>query len=97
MNPICKFSDVLERNMDLLFLEEFVSSPEFLEIFISKINITKAQVLEIEHSKVHYEFGESDMTVIIETNGKRHGLLIDGGTSDDVDVFLGRATGQCLF
>ena len=77
MNPICKFSDVLERNMDLLFLEEFVSSPEFLEIFISKINITKAQVLEIEHSKVHSEFGESDMTVIIETNGKRHGLLIE--------------------
>lgn len=77
MNPICKFSDVLERNMDLLFLEEFVSSPEFLEIFISKINITKAQVLEIEHSKVHSEFGESDMTVIIEVNGKKHGLLIE--------------------
>lgn len=77
MNPLCKFSDVLERNMDLLFLEEFVSSPEFLKIFISKINITTAQVLEIEHSKVHSEFGESDMTVIIETNGKRHGLLIE--------------------
>lgn len=77
MNPICKFSDVLERNMDLLFLEEFVSSPEFLKIFISKINITTAQVLEIEHSKVHSEFGESDMTVIVEVNGKKHGLLIE--------------------
>lgn len=77
MNPICKFSDVLERNLDLLFLEEFVSSPQFLKIFISKINITTAQVLEIEHSKVHSEFGESDMTVIIEANGKRHGLLIE--------------------
>ena len=68
MNPICKFSDVLEKNMDLLFLEEFASSPDFLNLFLSKIHIDSAKVIEIEQSKVHSEFGESDMTVIIEVN-----------------------------
>lgn len=77
MNPICKFSDVLEKNMDLLFLEEFASSPDFLKMFLSKIHIESAKVIEIEQSKVHSEFGESDMTVIIEVNGKKHGLLIE--------------------
>lgn len=77
MKTVCKFSDVLEKDMDLLFLEEFVSSPDFLKLFLSKINIESAKVVEIEQSKVHSEFGESDMTVIIEANGKRHGLLIE--------------------
>jgi len=77
MNPICKFSDVLEKNMDLLFLEEFASSPDFLKMFLSKIYIESAKVIEIEQSKVHSEFGESDMTVIVEVNGKKHGLLIE--------------------
>ena len=77
MNPICKFSDILEKNMDLLFLEEFASSPDFLKLFLSKIHIESAKVIEVEQSKVHSEFGESDMTVIIEVNGKKHGLLIE--------------------
>lgn len=77
MIPICKFADVSEHDMDMLFLEEFVISKEFLNIFASKVGITDATVVEIEHSKTHPEFGESDMTVIIETGGKRHGLLIE--------------------
>lgn len=77
MNLICKFSDVLEKDMDFLFLEEIASSPDFLNIFISKVNIASAKVVEVEQSKVHSEFGESDMTVIIETKGKKHGLLIE--------------------
>lgn len=35
----CKFSDVSERDMDLLFLEELASSSEFLNIFLSKIGL----------------------------------------------------------
>ena len=31
----------------------------------------------IEHSKTHPEFGESDMTIIIEVDDKKHGLLIE--------------------
>ena len=77
MMPTCKFADVSEHDMDMLFLEEFSISKEFLNIFTSKINICDASVVEIEHSKTHPEFGESDMTVIIEVDGKKHGLLIE--------------------
>lgn len=77
MDMICKFSDVSEKDMDFLFLEEIVSNHDFLRIFTSKIDISAAEVVEAEHSKFHSEFGESDMTVIIETDGKRHGILIE--------------------
>lgn len=77
LKPVCKFNDVLETNMDFLFLEEFVSSFDFLKIFLSKVNIESGRVLEIEHSKFHGELGESDITVIIKTGTKKHGLLIE--------------------
>lgn len=73
----CKFSDILERDMDLLFLEEFVSSEEFLNIFLSKINLTGAMVRKIEHSKMDLDDGESDMTAIVEKDGRKYGLLIE--------------------
>lgn len=73
----CKFSDVSERDMDLLFLEEFVCSQPFADIFLSKIGMSGARVVEVEQSKVDVEFGESDMTVIVEYNGRRHALLIE--------------------
>lgn len=73
----CVFNDVTERDMDLLFLEEFVSSPEFLDIFLSKVGIAGASVVEIEHSKMDLELGESDLTVIVEKDNKRYGLLIE--------------------
>ena len=73
----CKFSDVSERDMDLLFLEEMASSQEFLNIFLSKINLTGAIVCSVEQSKVDTEFGESDMTVIVEKDRIKYGLLIE--------------------
>jgi len=73
----CTFSDVSERDMDLLFLEEFAHSQDFANVFLSKINMIDAAVVEIEQSKVDVEFGESDMAVIVEYSGKKHGLLIE--------------------
>lgn len=73
----CKFSDVSERDMDLLFLEEFSCSQDFADIFLSKIGMTGAKVIEIEQSKVDVEFGESDMTVIVDCVGRRHAILIE--------------------
>ena len=61
--PICKFLDVLERDMDMLFLEELVSSNEFLDLFLSQIGIEEATIVSAEHSKKDNELGESDMTV----------------------------------
>lgn len=73
----CTFSDVSERDMDLLFLEEFVNSQDFADIFLTEIAMPGAKVVEVEQSKVDAEFGESDMTVIVEYNGQRYGLLIE--------------------
>ncbi len=73
----CKFSDVSERDMDLLFLEEFASSPEFLNIFLSKVGLENADIIEVEQSKVDMEYGESDMTLIVEKDGKKYGVLIE--------------------
>lgn len=73
----CIFSDVSERDMDLLFLEEFVSSEEFLHIFLSKISLENANICSVEQSKTDVQFGESDMTVIVEKGSIKYGLLIE--------------------
>ena len=73
----CIFSAVSERDMDLLLLEELVSSEEFLHIFLSKIGLENANIRSIEQSKVDVQFGESDMTVIVEKGGNKYGLLIE--------------------
>ncbi len=74
---ICKFSDVYEKDMDMLFLEEIAVNPEFASIFLSKIGIDNATVLEVEQSKTDPEFGESDMTIIFQVYNKKHALLIE--------------------
>ena len=73
----CMFSDVSEHDMDMLFLEEFVCSNEFLKIFTDEIGVSNATVVSIHASKTDAYLGESDMTVIIESNGERIGLLIE--------------------
>lgn len=73
----CQFKDVTEKDMDMLFLEEIVSSTDFADIFLSRISLTGALVREVEHSKSDVEYGESDMTVIVEYKGLRHALLIE--------------------
>lgn len=73
----CFFSDVSEHDMDLLFLEEFVCSKEFLTIFTSQIGIKCERVISVYSSKTDVSLGESDITVIIESNGEKIGLLIE--------------------
>lgn len=72
-----KFSDVSERDMDLLFLEEFSCSEKFIKIFLSKIGIDNAEIIEFEHSKTDVAYGESDITIIVNHNGKKIALLIE--------------------
>ena len=74
---ICRFSDVSEHDMDMLFLEEFASSDAFLNIFVSTIGVDQAKVISIEASKTDINLGESDMTIVIEAENKRIGLLIE--------------------
>ena len=64
----CKFSEVTEHDMDMLFLEEFVSSKAFLNIFTGLIGISNAKVISVQSSKTDAFLGESDMTIKIEKN-----------------------------
>ena len=72
-----KFWDVIERDMDLIILEELASSQEFLNIFLSKVGLSNATVVALEHSKTDVELGESDITVILQLEDRKHGLLIE--------------------
>ena len=72
-----RFSDISEHDMDLLFLEEFACSKTFLSLFTNIVGIQNANILSLELSKTDVALGESDITVIIESGGKKIGLLIE--------------------
>lgn len=74
---ICSFSDVSEHDMDMLILEELVCSETFLHIFTDAIGLNNASVLSVHSSKTDVSLGESDITVVIESNGEQIGLLIE--------------------
>lgn len=64
-----------ERDIDLLIIEEFISNKDFAEIFLGK---TTDYVIEnVIHSKIDGSFGESDVVIIINQNGKRHALHVE--------------------
>ena len=77
--PICKYRNVSERDMDLLFIEAFVTDPEFLSLFTEKINYEGklCTVVHAERSKIDYGLGESDITVIFDVDGTQNALLIE--------------------
>ena len=72
-----KFRDVIERDMDVLILEEFTCSEEFSKIFLNKIGVKNAEVILTWQSKTDTELGESDMTVVFNCCGKKVALLIE--------------------
>ena len=73
----CIFSDVSERDMDLLFLEEFTCSESFTKLFSDMVGKTVHKILSVQQSKVDPELGESDMTVIAECGDIKIGFLIE--------------------
>ena len=77
MKTICRFSDVSEHDMDMLFLEEFVCSEEFTRIFTDMVGVSDPKVLSVHSSKTDVSLGESDMTVVVQSNNERIGLLIE--------------------
>jgi putative lipoic acid-binding regulatory protein len=72
----------LERDMDLLIIEEFITDKEFANIFLSKVDIGDYEIEEAIHSKTDAEFGESDIVFILKVSGKRHAIHIE----DKVDA-----------
>ncbi len=72
---------VKERDMDLLFMQSFSSDPGFADLFVSETPLAgkQYQVCSVELSKRDADFGESDITVILqlENDNKKHALLIE--------------------
>lgn len=72
------FETVLERDMDLLIIEEFISDPCFASIFMNAAGITDEYTVEhIIHSKMDAQYGESDIVVVLKICDRLHALHIE--------------------
>ena len=74
----CDFGTVYERDMDVMFLNALSSDNSFLKLFTDQTTLPKAEykVKEVYLSKSDKD-GESDITVIIEAEGIKYGILIE--------------------
>lgn len=72
------FGTVCERDMDMMFLNAISMDKGFLKLFLDKTDFPKTDfdVMEVYLSKSDKD-GESDITVIIESEGTKYGLLIE--------------------
>lgn len=69
---------VLERDMDLLIIEEFISDPCFANIFLNAAGIADEYIVEhVIHSKMDAQYGESDIVVILKIGSRLHALHIE--------------------
>lgn len=68
----------LERDMDLLIIEEFVSDPDFAGIFLDAASLHGNYTVEkVIHSKTDSQYGESDIVIILDMNSKRQAIHIE--------------------
>ena len=75
-----KFNNTItERDMDLLLAEAVLTDPDFCRLLLDKTDLKGKtfQVLRADLSKSDSDLGESDITVIIESESKKYGLLIE--------------------
>ena len=65
--------------MDLLFIESITTDPGFASFVIEKTDLKgkSVHVLHAELSKADSYLGESDITVIVDVEGTKYGLLIE--------------------
>ena len=68
---------VFERDIDLLMMNKFIHDSNVLNYFLNKINKEGYKTISVEHSLVDQEAGESDITVIVEKDNHKIGLLIE--------------------
>lgn len=69
---------VLERDMDLLIIEEFIANKDFAGLFLDATKIDRnSEIVSIQRS-LRYQMGESDIVVVLKTpQGKNVGLHIE--------------------
>ena len=68
--------NVYERDIDLYIINKFLNDSKFKELFLRKINCQNYQVCKCLHS-FSDEHGESDITIILENDNRKIGLLIE--------------------
>ena len=70
---------VLERDVDLLILEEFSCNPAFAELFLQPADVLQqVRVLYAEHSRTDSDLGESDIYLLTEDEqGRKLGIFIE--------------------
>lgn len=76
---ICKFGNIQERDMDLMFMESLLTDDGFVWLFLNKAKIqcNSVEVLSVALSETDPEYGESDITAILSIDGRKRGLLIE--------------------
>jgi hypothetical protein len=73
-----KLDTTLERDMDLLIMEEFICSPQFARIFLDAVGIKCDYTIgQVIHSMRDIDLGESDIVFILNIGNKRHALHIE--------------------
>lgn len=72
-----KFEKILERDVDLMIINQISFNKSFLSLFLDKISKKNYIVESIEHSLMDQEDGESDITVILSNGINKIALLIE--------------------
>lgn len=68
---------VLERDIDLLLMNQLINNNKFLCFLTTKVGIAKCELISIEHSHMDSELGESDIRLIVQSNNYKIGILIE--------------------
>ena len=70
---------IIERDMDLLLIEAIATDPGFCSLLLNETDLKGKdfQVLSVELSKSDSDLGESDITIVIDIEGEKYGLLIE--------------------
>ena len=73
-----KIDTALERDIDLLIIEEFIADKSFAQMFLDTIGIRQDYtLLKAIHSKTDPEYGESDIVFVLKIGSKLHAIHIE--------------------
>ncbi len=80
----CDLNRVCERDMDLLFMQAFMTDPGFVELVLREAGLDKGtpSIVKAELSQSIGDLGETDIYFVVEIEGRRCGILIE----DKVDA-----------
>lgn len=73
-----RLDTTLERDVDLMIMEEFISDKQFARLVLDAVGIRGPYTIDSAiHSKTDADLGESDIVFILEIDSKRHALHIE--------------------